>query len=212
MRVLAEIPARAGAGLRPGTLRRSELEAYGGLLEQLGGARAVLVTGEEPARHEGALGLAAAAAAAGRRVALLECDLSRPRLADSLGLAIAPGLREYLLGEAEAERILKPVALAGPGSAAAREALVCVVGGRPGEGAAVLLGSERFGHALRSLREAHELLVVDGPPAALGEEATLAAAAEVDAAIAWAARAGAAPDLPLEVAGLVVQAEPGQRS
>lgn len=204
MRVLAEIPARPSE-LRSGTLRRGDLEAYRGLLDELAGARAVLVVGEAPARSEGALGLATAAAAAGRRTALLECDLAQPSLANALGLASAPGLREYLSGQAEAERILKPVALAGPGSAAARDALVCVVAGRRGDDAAALLGSERFRHALGSLRDAYELLVVDGPPVALGEGATLAAAAEADAVLAWADTASTVPELPVEPVGVVVQ-------
>jgi hypothetical protein len=208
VRILAEIPARA-PGLRPGTLRRGDLEAYAALLDELAAARAALVVGDLPERHEGALGLAAAAAAAGRRTALLECDVSRPSLAEALGLASAPGLREYLSGEVEAERILKPVVLAGPGSAAAREALVCVVGGRPGDDASRLLGSERFRHVLRSLRDAHELLVVDAPPPALGEAATLAAAAEADAVLAWTRGGGAPPGLPVEPTGLVVQASSG---
>lgn len=206
MRVLAEIPARSSPDLRPGTLRRADLEAYSGLLEELAGARAVLLAGEAPGRHEGALGLATAAAAVGRRTALLECDLAQPSLADALGLASAPGLREYLLGQAEAEEILKPVALAGPGSAAARDALVCVVAGRPGGDAPALLGSERFRHALRSLRDAYELLVIDGPPATLGEEATIAAAAAADAVLAWAETASTVPELPVEATGVVVQA------
>jgi Mrp family chromosome partitioning ATPase len=203
--VLAEIPARS-PGLRPGTLRRGDLEAYRVLLDELAGARAVVVAGEAPERRGGALGLATAAAAAGRRTALLECDLAQPSLADTLGLANAPGLREYLRGQADAERILKPVALAGPGSGAAKDALVCVVAGRPGEDAPALLGSERFRHAVRSLRDAYELLVIDGPPAALGEEATIAAAAEADAVLAWAEGPGAVPSLPVEATGLVIQA------
>lgn len=205
MKILAEIPARP-PGLRPGTLRRGDLEAYRRLLEELAKARAVVVVGEAPDRREGAIGLAAAAAAAGRRVALLECDLDQPSLAGALGLASAPGLREYLRGDAEAEAILKPVALAGPGSGDARDALVCVVAGRPGADAAALLGSERFRHAVRSLRDAYELLVIDGPPAALGEEATIAAAAEADAVLAWAKGPGGAPSLPVEATGLVIQA------
>jgi succinoglycan biosynthesis transport protein ExoP len=204
VRVLAEIPARS-AGLRPGTLRRGDVEAYGGLLEQLGGARAVLLAGDAPGRREGALCLAAAAAATGTRTALLECELARPALADALGLAGAPGLREYLRGEAEAERILKPVALAGPGSAAARDALVCVVAGRSGDDAATLLGSERFRHVLRSLRDAYELLVVDWPSTATGTEPLIAAAAEADAVVAWVERAAPEPQLPVAATGLVVQ-------
>jgi Mrp family chromosome partitioning ATPase len=205
VKVLAEIPARTSPGLRAGTLRRSDLEAYGALLKRLGGARAVLVAGDA-GRWNGAVGLAAAAAAAGIRTALLECELSEPALAEALGLAIAPGLHEYLRGAVDAQRILKPVALAGPGSAGVSEPLVCVVGGRPSSDAAALLGSERFRHAAASLRDAYELLVIVAPSSAPDDPAPLAAAAaEAEAVLAWARRAGAAPSLPVPVTGLVIQ-------
>jgi Mrp family chromosome partitioning ATPase len=213
VRVLAEIPSRASPDLRAGTLRRCDLEAYRGVLSGLGGARAVLVAGQGAGRWDCAVGLAAAAAAGGTRTALLECELAEPLLAEALGLAIAPGLYEYLRGTADAGQILKPVALAGPGSAGAGEPLVCVVGGRPGSEAAGLLGSERFRHAAAGLRDAYELLVIVAPSPAPGDPGPLAAvAAEADAVLAWVDRAGSPPSLPVQVTGLVVQAEPPQRS
>jgi Mrp family chromosome partitioning ATPase len=205
VRVLAEIPARSPAELRPGTLRRSDLAAYGGLLGELADRRTVLVAGEGPTAREGAIGLAAAAAAAGTRTALLECELAAPALAEDLGLARAPGLHEYLRGSAGSERILKPVALAGPGSARATEPLVCVVAGRPAADAATLLGSDRFRHALAGLREAYELLVVVAPSPRPDAVALTLAAAEADAVLAWTARDAEPPRLPVGVTGLVVQ-------
>jgi polysaccharide biosynthesis transport protein len=202
VKVLAEIPRRSSPDLRPGTLRRRELEAYTGLLGELGGVRTVLVTGDVPGRQAGAVGLATAAAAAGSRTALLECDLARPALADALGLAGAPGLREYLLGEALAEEILKPVVLAGPGSDAATDALVCVVAGRASDEAAALLDSERLARALAGLGETYELVVIDAPSAVSGAAAFAAA----DAVVVWAERDAPPPDLPVAATGLVVQA------
>lgn len=204
MKVLAEIPSRPSAELRTGTLRRGDLEAFRGLLERLAGARAVLVAGDTAARQQVAAGLAAAAAAEGTRTALLECDLERPGLADALGLAGAPGLGEYLRGDAEAEAILKPIVPAGPGSAAAEEPLVCVVAGRPAADAERLLASERFRHAVSSLRATYELLVLDGPPPGRDAE-LLAAMAVVDATVAVADGIDTAPSLPAPVTGLVVQ-------
>jgi Mrp family chromosome partitioning ATPase len=165
VKVLAEIPPRSSSpDLRAGTLRRCDLEAFGGLLAELKGARSVLVTGEEAGRRQAAVGLAAAAAAAGTRTALLECDLAEPGLADALGLANAPGLHEYLRGGVKVEDVLKPVALAGPGSAEATEPLVCVVAGRPSAEGPRLLASDALAQALAGLRAAYELVVVDGPP------------------------------------------------
>jgi Mrp family chromosome partitioning ATPase len=205
VRVLAEIPARPSAELRTGTLRRADLAAYGGLLEELGPARSILLTGEAPGRRGTAAGLAATAAAAGTRTALLECELAQPGLAEALGLAVAPGLHEYLRGTADSAEILKPVVLAGPGSAGASEPLVCVVAGRPARDGSVLLDSERFRHAVSGLEDAYELLVIDGPPPGrVGE--LLAAMTVAEVTLVWSERGMLPPDLPGPAAGLVVQA------
>ncbi len=204
MKVLAEIPARSSSGLRMGTLRRGDLTAFGGLLEKLGGANVVLMTGGASGRRQAAAGLAAAAAAAGTRTALVECDLADPGLADALGLANAPGLHEYLRGGAEVEEILKPVVLAGPGSAAATEPLVCVVAGRPAGDGAALFASDGFRRAIEGLRAGYDLLVIDGPPLA-DEYALRSLLGLVDASLACVTAAEARHKLPVPVTGLVVQ-------
>lgn len=204
MKVLAEIPARTSPDLRAGTLRRSDLAAFESLLEKLDGARSVLMTGEAPRRRQAAVGLAAAAAAAGTRTALLECDFATPGLADALGLANAPGIHEFLLGGVEVAEILRPVALAGPGSAAATEPLVCVVAGRPADDGGALLASAGFRRAVDGLRAGYELLVIDGPPPA-DEYAPRSLLGLVDASLACVAASEARRKLSVPVAGLVVQ-------
>jgi Mrp family chromosome partitioning ATPase len=203
VRVLAEIPPRSPPDLRAGSLRRSDLEALSGLLEELRGARSVLITGEGTGRRGAAAGLAAAAAAAGKSTALLECDLVAPGLADALGLALAPGLHEYLRGTADVESILKPVVLAGPGSAEAREPLVCVVAGRPSAAGPRLLASDAFAQALAGLRAAYDLVVIDGPP--LRDEQSLRAVlALADSTVACLGPTDSR-NLPVTVSGLVIQ-------
>lgn len=203
MRVLAEIPSRSSPDLPTGSLRRCDLDAFGALLTGLGAVRVVMTTGHGALPRSTAVGLATAAAAAGSRTALLECNLADPGLADALGLANAPGLGEHLAGSAAVAELLKPVVLAGPGSAAATEPLVCVVAGRPSADAPRLLASARFERALASLREAYELLVIDGPR--LGEtDAVNALAPRVDATLACLA-ADEPRDVALPVAGLVIQ-------
>lgn len=203
MRVLAEIPPRPSASVRTGTLRRGDLEAYGGLLEELQGARAVLMTGAGADRREAAVGLAAAAAAAGRRTALLECDLVEPWLANALGLAHAPGLHEYLRGAVEAEDILNPVVLAGPGSAQAIEPLVCVVAGRPSAEGPRLLASAALARALAGLRAAYELVVIEGPP--LKDEHSLRALLSLADSTIACLSPSEPRNLPISVSGLVIQ-------
>lgn len=203
MRVLAEIPSRSSADLRTGTLRRSDMNAFDGLLTELGGVPSVLIAGEAPGRRQVSVGLAAAAAASGSRTALLECDLAEPGLADSLGLAHAPGLHEHLLDGVGAEAILKPVALAGPGSARATEPLVCVVAGRPSSEGPALFASDAFARALSGLRDAYDLLVLDGLSlAAWGSLGLLVSRA--DRTIACLGPADPR-DLPVPVSGLVIQ-------
>lgn len=158
--VLAELPAPR-AGSRPGALNRAELEALAGLAVAIEGARAVLTSG--PEKSLVARGLATVEAAGGRRVCLLECDLSRPKAAAELGLAATPGLHEYLLGEAEAPQILQSLVLAGPASAQASAPLTCIVAGASSPSPASVLASERCAHAIAMLRRAYDLLVIDGP-------------------------------------------------
>lgn len=203
MKVLAEIPSRASPDLRAGSLRRGDLEAFGGLLEKLRGTRAALVTGDGMGRRQVSVGLATAAAAAGTRTALLECDLADPGLADALGLARAPGLHEYLRGTVDVESVLKPVVLAGPGSAGATEPLVCIVAGRPAADGWALLASDRFRRAVEGLRAGYEMVVIDGP--SLGEQALGAVVGLVDSTLACVGPAESRRKLPVPVTGLVVQ-------
>jgi Mrp family chromosome partitioning ATPase len=204
VKVLAEIPARSSPGLRTGSLRRSDLEAYGRLLEKLKGAGCVLTTGNVPAtRRSVAIGLSATAAARGSRVALVECGLADPGLADALGLGNAPGLHEHLRGAAGSEAILKPVVLAGPGSAEATGPLVCVVAGRPAADGPRLLASAAFARALVGLRDAYELVVLDGPP--LRDENSLRAVLSLADSTIACLGPSEPRSLPISVSGLVIQ-------
>jgi Mrp family chromosome partitioning ATPase len=203
VKVLAEIPPRSSPELRTGTLRRADLEAFDGLLHELGAARVVLLTGNGAARREVAVGLATAAVAAGRRTALLECDLVEPWLADALDLAGAPGLHEHLRGTAAVEDVLRPVVLTGPGSARAAEPLVCIVAGRPTAEGPRLLATALLTQALSGLRAAYELVVIAGPP--LEDEHSLRAMfGRVDSTIACLSPSEPR-SLPISVSGLVIQ-------
>jgi len=210
--VLAEISAGPPPGAGPGALRRGDLDAYGGLLERLDGQRTVLVTGEADdlaaaavsLATTAAVGIATTAAAVGRQTVLVECDLAQPRLAEALGLATAPGMVEYLRGEAEAEALLKPVVLAGPGSGGAAGPLVCVVAGRPAADAAELLASERLREALERIGAAYELAVVAGPSLRRHRSLT-ALMSQADATIACLSRSNRRRKLAVPVTGLLVQ-------
>lgn len=199
-RVLGEVPPRRGPAPRSGTLRRDELESYSRLAKALGEVRVVLATG--PEKSHVAVRLAAVAAVAGRRVALVEADLAGPSLAGVLGLEPAPGLHEYLRGDIGSREALQSLVLAGPASGGATEPLTCVPAGEPGPPA--LLDTDRCRQALAGLRESYELVVVDGEPLD-GERLALIALAEVaDATLACGTARELPKKLPIPVTGLVV--------
>ncbi|MGH2974525.1 MAG: tyrosine-protein kinase family protein [Solirubrobacterales bacterium] len=200
--VLAEVKGRDAGGSRPGALDRAALDAYAGLASKLDASGPVLVSGS--AKSEVALGVAAAATAAGRRVALLECDIAHPTLAGALGLPSAPGLHEYLREEAEASQILQPLVLAGPASGRAIEPLAVIVAGEPQSEPVALIDSDRCDKAIQRLRKAYDLLVIDGP--SLGEDPdSLQALAEHSGATLLAGGRGEASRRPpVKVSGLVL--------
>ncbi|HEY5976747.1 MAG TPA: hypothetical protein VIT85_02730 [Solirubrobacterales bacterium] len=183
MKPLAEIAARGGSELGSGALRSEDLEAFSTISAEVGSGP-LLVTGSGDAPLAVATGLAAAAAAAGTRTALLECDLVDPVLAPALGLAAAPGLQEYLRLEAEAPELLQPLVLAGPASGKAVEPLVCIVAGAVDGAAPVSVDSEHFRHAVAKLRDGYELVVLLGPPLGDQSGALATIAAEADSTLA----------------------------
>jgi Mrp family chromosome partitioning ATPase len=201
--VLAEIPAN-GASPRRGALGREQLDAYAGLAASLASTGSVLATG--PAKSEVALGIAAAATAAGRRVVLVECDLAGPALAQILGLAERPGLHEYLRGDVDPGPILQQLVLAGPASSRAGEPLACIVAGEMEPAPVSLLDSERCDKAIEKLRRAYELLVIDGPPLSEDQDALRALSEHTGATLVCGTRSDIPKRPPVPVSGAVVVA------
>jgi succinoglycan biosynthesis transport protein ExoP len=136
----------------------------------------VMVTSALPEEGKStvALALAGAAAVAGKRTLLVECDLRRPCLAERLGLDEEPGLADYLLGEAKPVDILQVVELDMPpapgaangdkGGEQESSSLVCITAGSPAELPAEMLGSERFSKFLSQVSKAYDLVVLDTSP------------------------------------------------
>lgn len=198
--VLARVPIDRVEDGRPGTLDGRGLDALLGLWSEVGEG-VVLVTGREQ-RSDLAVGMAAAAAAAGRRTVLVECDLASPSLAARLGLDPTPGFGEYLAHEAEAPEILQAAILTGPGSTLSAAPLVCIVAGNATRLGPVLLASESFAHAIAKARAAYDVVVLDGP--ALDDQNSLrAAAAEADSVLASCPRSQVPRALRRLVDGLV---------
>jgi Mrp family chromosome partitioning ATPase len=181
--LLAEI---AGPAEETGAwaLRRADFEALDEVLPRLAEHRLVAVAGEGDETTIAAIALASAAAAAGRRTILVDCGLARPRLAQQLGLAAAPGLHEYLRWDAGPAEVLQPVVLAGAAARSLTDPLVCIGAGRPAADAEALLGLQSFAHMTAKLSSAYELVLLLAPPV-LGEPGSCSAvAAQADAVIA----------------------------
>jgi MinD-like ATPase involved in chromosome partitioning or flagellar assembly len=199
--VLAEVPPRESSSGRPGALGKAELGVFTELAGKLSGKGSVFLTG--PRRATSALGLAAAATAEGRRVALLECDLAEPVLAATLGLAEAPGLHEYLRDEADANQILQPLVLTGPAAGRASEPLTCIVAGEPEPRPVALLDSERCDHAVERLRRAYDLLVIAGPSLEEDADALRALGEHVAVTLVCGERGQIPKRLPIPATGVV---------
>jgi capsular exopolysaccharide synthesis family protein len=133
--------------------------------------RCVVVTSAvaEEGKSTVAASLAQTAAAAGKRVLLVECDLRRPSLVKRLGLAAEPGLADYLTGRAEPREILQTLRLATPGDdepldGVASQPLTCITAGAAVPSPAELLASEKFKSFLAEVREVYDMIVLDCPP------------------------------------------------
>lgn len=113
--------------------------------------------------------LAFAAASMGASTLLVECDLRVPVLAKRLGLPAAPGLIDYLVGNATPQQVLQQVAVpqatngSGPVQGAAGS-LVCITAGTPHPRAGELLGTERFKSFLAQVSQVYDLVILDTTP------------------------------------------------
>jgi polysaccharide biosynthesis transport protein len=138
--------------------------------------RSVLVTSALPGEGKStvSMSLASAAALAGQRVLLVECDLRRPSLARRLKLETQPGLTDYLGGSASPTEILQVVPLTPPRPLGTRAAparpeaddasMVCITAGLPVPTAPELLQSRRFHEFLAKVVKVYDLVVLDASP------------------------------------------------
>lgn len=167
-KALGQVPLGMNGGSPPG---EEDVEPYRILRTNIAflssdtDIRLTLVTSPLPEEGKStvAAGLAWAEAAMGRRALLIECDLRRPTIAARLGVTPAPGLSDYLLGEATPSEILRTLPAAESGEAPAQE-LVCIPAGRPVPNHAKLLESARFRSLLADVRGVYDRVVLDTPP------------------------------------------------
>ncbi len=148
-----------------------------------GFAHTVLVTSGEPreGRSTVAANLAATFAENGKRVVVVGADYRHPTLHAALGVALEPGLTEFLEGGAvRLESVLQDTAL---------EGLRVISTGRVPNRTAGLFGSDRVQELLAALRSSADVIVVDTSPVLTASDWTQLIPS-VDAVIV-VARAGA---------------------
>ena len=122
-----------------------------------------------------AAALATAEAQAGKTTLLVECDLYRPILATRMGVPGEPGLGDYLAGAAKLaesthELPLPPTAAASNNGPSAGHGptesgrLSVMFAGRSRSGDGTLLGSRRFRDFLATVRQLHDVVILDCSP------------------------------------------------
>src|SRR5262249_47792716 len=117
--------------------------------------------------------LAAAAAASGRSVVLVDANFRRPHLGAVLGVSDdEPGLGDVLIGQLEPEQAARPT----------ERGLHVVTAGRPANRVFERLNNGQFDRLMAELRSRFDVVLVDAPPAVVAGDA-LALAGKVDAAV-----------------------------
>lgn len=122
----------------------------------------------------------------GKRVVLVDADLRRGRLGTVFGKVGAPGLAEYLKGEADVSAILHSTDTPGLGLVPA--------GTRPSN-PSELLGSDVFGKFIQSLSQKCDLVLVDTPPIMVVSDPLYAMKVSVQSIVVVAAGVHTATDI-----------------
>jgi succinoglycan biosynthesis transport protein ExoP len=100
-------------------------------------------------------------AVAGRRTLLVECDLRRPVLASRFGVDRAPGLSDYLSGDAEPSDVLRTVSVHGR---EAVDVLPLIPAGENTFQPAEMIGSTAFADFVKQTTKAYDMVVFDSAP------------------------------------------------
>lgn len=119
--------------------------------------RTIVITSSLPeeGKSTSASNLAISLAQAGFRVALVEADLRRPRLAQYLGVEGAVGLTDILVGRALLSDVLQPWG---------GMSLDVLASGTPAPNPSELLGSHAMLSLIKELEDSHDIVILDAPP------------------------------------------------
>jgi capsular exopolysaccharide synthesis family protein len=118
----------------------------------------------------------------GRRVLLIDSDLRVSRMCTLLGASAAPGLSDYLLGEADMFSILQH----GP-----QEGLFFIAGGKRVHNPVELIGCGRLKPLIQRLAPVFDWIILDSPPSVPVTDASLLA--DLSDGVLMVVRAGETP-------------------
>ena len=139
------------------------------------GASSVLLVGGMPGAGTTsvATNLASIAAAAGRKVAIVDGNLRRPRIAEIFGLdATEPGLGDVIVGESRLADVVHET----------QEGIRVVTAGTSANRYVERLDADSLRSVISELREHVDVVFVDGPPVVVASEA-MGMADQVDATV-----------------------------
>jgi capsular exopolysaccharide synthesis family protein len=121
------------------------------------GGHSFVITSSLPSEGKSttALNLALALADAGKNVALLDCDLRKPKVAEYLGIEGGAGLTDVLIGRAQVEDVMHPWG---------DRSMYVMPAGRIPPNPSELLGSHQMQILLGDLEKAFDIVICDAPP------------------------------------------------
>ncbi len=160
----AEINKRRIALLQPDSYVAEQFRALRGRIDAIAGqhpVRSIVVTSAYPGEGKttAAVNLAAVTALSlGRRVLLVDCDLRKPKVHESLGINPEYGLTEVLLDQTDLDKAVVKVEGA--------NLEVLAVRGKP-PNPSELLGSDRMRELMQEMTARYDRVILDSP-AALG--------------------------------------------
>jgi tyrosine-protein kinase Etk/Wzc len=163
---------RRGSLVTASMLRTAGAEAYRTLRTNLIFSQAVqslhriVVTSSDPGEGKTttAANLAVTFAQQGVRVLLVDCDFRRPQLHNVFGTPREPGLTQLLLGQGEAEQLVRSTPV---------EGLALLTAGALPPNPSELLGGARMQEVLAALGESFDLVILDTPPLLAAADAAI---------------------------------------
>ncbi|TXK16209.1 polysaccharide biosynthesis tyrosine autokinase [Microbacterium wangchenii] len=124
---------------------------------EMDGGHSFVVTSSLPSEGKSttAINLAVALADAGKRVALLDCDLRKPKVSEYLNIEGGAGLTDVLIGRARVADVMFPWG---------KRPLYVLPAGKIPPNPSELLGSKQMGQLLEALSNEFDVVLCDAPP------------------------------------------------